>query len=835
MSFSIRNLFSQDDSKKTEPGLGGSAFEADRNQPPPLPGNPPAESTPYTIQELLAFIPPAISAQGALPMDQAVQIPVSGQGGDVKLSDIYRACPGLFAAEITPLNDSLVTLPPKMPPVSAAVEAGAMDMSAGPDPGGNPFADAVNSPLNPGGMDKADMPEALDQPNPFSAEAETAPESNFEPNPAPQPTAGSFPPLPESSPSASPESPNPFGAQTDPATPRQGFAESATPINPIAQGMQEATPPPAAEDNPFSMPEAPAPEPAAANPFAEPSADLSKPSAEPEAAPMVGFENLPEPEEPSGFLASDDGKNPFLNNAGDAAPSEAGNPFEQGPGFSTLFSEQAEKDASLENPSADSAFSAPADTGFAVPASAEPGFSTPAEAPATVGFEAPTANDPVAGNPFGAQAADSPPAEQPAAATGFGEAIENTPAQSAPEESSSPAPAATDIGAIPLADEPAGAFGPGFSPPKEEGFSNQEPAAFSAPVAAQSESPKQEEAQVDFGAFPPLNETAVEAEETAPAEEEKPRLAKNVELSVKMPSTPEPAENANAGPTVENITVERANDGGFAAAAAAATAASAGAVATSAFANPAATEEPPVAPAPQEEGGFIVPASVEEPPAAVTEPVEEKPEPAAAVEEPKTAVAEETATPAFDFTPDTTVEADSLSPEAAPKEEVVGTPEPIEAEPIAASVPEVAVEEEIDLSAFPAAMDDEIVKDVELRAVFGTNEEFTLRKIATLIVCMPGVSACAVVNPFKALQASRDEDTQIGDDARAMAENVKQLAALTGIPEAKSFTIHTDKGIMSLFSEGGSTLTVLHEPGGFEDGVREKLMLVTRALDSIED
>src|SRR6056297_1222564 len=69
----------------------------------------------FLVSELLPFIPPAISAQSGIPMEMEVSIPMPDSGsGEVKLSTIYQACPDLFAAEITPLNDSEVTLPVKL-------------------------------------------------------------------------------------------------------------------------------------------------------------------------------------------------------------------------------------------------------------------------------------------------------------------------------------------------------------------------------------------------------------------------------------------------------------------------------------------------------------------------------------------------------------------------------------------------------------------------------------------------------------------------------------------------------------------------------------------------
>ena len=128
---------------------------------------------------------------------------------------------------------------------------------------------------------------------------------------------------------------------------------------------------------------------------------------------------------------------------------------------------------------------------------------------------------------------------------------------------------------------------------------------------------------------------------------------------------------------------------------------------------------------------------------------------------------------------------------------------------------------------------DEIIRDVELRAVFGTSEPFSLRKIAALIVCLPGVKACAIITPNKALQASKDESIHMGEDASAWAKILDDFAQLTGKPAARSFAVNTDQGVLSVYKEGESHLTVLHEPGAFEPGIQEKLIMITRSLDGI--
>ncbi|MEQ1841441.1 MAG: hypothetical protein ABL994_13615, partial [Verrucomicrobiales bacterium] len=103
------------------------------------------------------------------------------------------------------------------------------------------------------------------------------------------------------------------------------------------------------------------------------------------------------------------------------------------------------------------------------------------------------------------------------------------------------------------------------------------------------------------------------------------------------------------------------------------------------------------------------------------------------------------------------------------------------------------------------------------------------------VVGLPGISSCALSTPGKLVQASRSEESRIGNEAREMVTTLRNLAKLTGLPEARTFTLHTDRGIVSLFLEGECCVTVHHESATFPPGVREKLILVARSLINLED
>ena len=115
MSFTLRNLFSEDDEDPQADLEGEGIANGSRENLSPSGSAPEKKGSTNLVSELLPFIPPAIVASAEVPMEKEVIIPLDETGStDVRLSTVYEACPELFDAEITPLNDSTVTLPAKM-------------------------------------------------------------------------------------------------------------------------------------------------------------------------------------------------------------------------------------------------------------------------------------------------------------------------------------------------------------------------------------------------------------------------------------------------------------------------------------------------------------------------------------------------------------------------------------------------------------------------------------------------------------------------------------------------------------------------------------------------
>ena len=135
----------------------------------------------------------------------------------------------------------------------------------------------------------------------------------------------------------------------------------------------------------------------------------------------------------------------------------------------------------------------------------------------------------------------------------------------------------------------------------------------------------------------------------------------------------------------------------------------------------------------------------------------------------------------------------------------------------------------------PPVDDEADLRDLELRAIFSTSESFTLSLVARKVVGLPGINSCSLTIPGKFIQAPRREENRLGNDAREMVATLRSLAKLTGLPEARTFTLQTDRGIVSLFLEGDSCVAVHQESAVFQPGVREKLILIARSLAKLRE
>ena len=127
------------------------------------------------------------------------------------------------------------------------------------------------------------------------------------------------------------------------------------------------------------------------------------------------------------------------------------------------------------------------------------------------------------------------------------------------------------------------------------------------------------------------------------------------------------------------------------------------------------------------------------------------------------------------------------------------------------------------------------MRDIELRAVFSTDEGFTLKKVSEKVAAMDGVVSCAIVCSKGVIEDFDRPENSIGEKIQKMADHVRSLSTVTGVDGASYFTLHMDEVIMSFFFGEERILGVKHAPEAFQPGTREKLVLVARAIDSLEE
>lgn len=161
---------------------------------------------------------------------------------------------------------------------------------------------------------------------------------------------------------------------------------------------------------------------------------------------------------------------------------------------------------------------------------------------------------------------------------------------------------------------------------------------------------------------------------------------------------------------------------------------------------------------------------------------------------------------------------------------------PVKEEPVAAIPAPVQNQEATPIAASPApSSEEDDLRDLEMRAIFSTSERFNLSMVARKVVALPGINSCSLSTPAKIVHASRRDETRLGNEAREMISTLRSLAKLTGLPEARTFTLQTDRGIVSLFLEGDCCVTVNQETATFQPGVREKLILIARSIAKLRE
>lgn len=822
----------------------------------------------YSIRDVLPFIPPALVAQGGVPMDRSLQIEMPADGShDVKLSAIYTACPDLFAAEITPLNDSRITLPDPdsssatgaaagqswqvgglpQPRDRESVPAGFSMATAAPSSRGaaeeNPFASPAMAAQGAerSAVEMGDNPFANQFAAPMPVRAGGFDAGNpFLSHPEEPAGAGSVPVevMPVGDSQAAVFGDRPGGDSGNPgAGPVQNAAPEMSPFGfppPREEGQSQffgafGTPPsPSPHSNAFGGGgggfeggsafgggAAPRPAPEGREEFAAPPhpPEYERPAHSEPSTEGRSFEAQWPSQPPVAQTAEG---NPFATPGSPAAPSPApANPWGQASpagaetprgggadfgGQTHPFAGGFEQPAPPSPPAPSSPFSAPENSfgGWGAPASPSPPGPPTHEAP----HQAET--------PFG---------------TGFSTPFSE---QARQDWGAQPEPMSPGGGAAPFF-APQNAPAPETAPtrqPEPVPWGNPEPArpAFQAPIyGGGAESPNRSD---PFAPLPSRPAEAPTAFQGPPAAPESPAPGGGGELFGR------PTQSAEAGgvfhgrsagddeeseyaaflpPSVE------ASDDGFQAefmkpfspelAPTPATAMpQSGPPAAFDALNPARGFEAPApardwSPPPAGQGG--APAFPDQPP---------QPRP----QHPSQQARQQASPPASSAVAEKRTFFDELQSVSQPMPGQRPAPEPPPAKPT-------------------LEFADRVDRDVELRAVFGTDEPFDAPTVARLTAELPGVAACVFNggNGVASRWPDNEANAQLAREIGSLLRTARELANLTGAGGAETFTMHTDRGIISLFTHGEACLAVRHKPGEFDPGVREKLMLVSRGAAAL--
>ncbi len=160
---------------------------------------------------------------------------------------------------------------------------------------------------------------------------------------------------------------------------------------------------------------------------------------------------------------------------------------------------------------------------------------------------------------------------------------------------------------------------------------------------------------------------------------------------------------------------------------------------------------------------------------------------------------------------------------------------PVESSPELRTKPESATLAAMDFTASSKETDSEDRPDLEMRAIFSSSDSLRLSCVARKIAELPGILGCALATPSRLVQVSLSDENRLGGEAEEMIQSVKSLAKLTGLTDARSFTLETDRGIVSLFTEGPCCLIVRHDLPKFGPGIREKLIVISRNMYKLDE
>lgn len=150
-------------------------------------------------------------------------------------------------------------------------------------------------------------------------------------------------------------------------------------------------------------------------------------------------------------------------------------------------------------------------------------------------------------------------------------------------------------------------------------------------------------------------------------------------------------------------------------------------------------------------------------------------------------------------------------PEPAPESEPKPTPQ----------LPQVSVDEDYD--------EDDEWKQVELKAVFGLENNLKPKDVFELVLQLDGVRSAAFIEE----QETKFSTNGFGDMAPMLGDlidKVQQLCNEIGIHGTQSFAIQINGGSVAFFSEGSATLAVMAKGGEISRASKYRIIVILREL-----
>ena len=126
-----------------------------------------------------------------------------------------------------------------------------------------------------------------------------------------------------------------------------------------------------------------------------------------------------------------------------------------------------------------------------------------------------------------------------------------------------------------------------------------------------------------------------------------------------------------------------------------------------------------------------------------------------------------------------------------------------------------------------AAAEPEIPDQHALQALFLTDENLSTGRVLELCGGLPGIQSCVLTSEDQVVASHNIPDgldiVSLSSNAAAMLRAMHDASSTMGIGEIPTVTLHTAKGLLSIFQKEHLAMLVFHGERGFVPGVREKM------------